>query len=551
MIIVQHNSDSRSDASFAWLDALKTSELNGDPEIFFPRGEYHFYTGTRLKHCFISNNDESVKQIVFYLEAKKNLNIRGDHSAFIFHGRLLPFVLKESQNISISGISIDFASPFHFETELLETDKESSLLKVPGKWDLENGKLIVFNDGLDAFNGKLVFTLYDKKTGEISDPKGFHLPNRQLVCEKKNELLRVPIPMKQEKPHMIMRHQGRFTPAVLIDRCDDIVLENMTVYHAEGMAVVGQNSRNILLNKLDVIPAEGRDISVTDDAVHFSECEGRIEIRNCIFRQTLDDAVNIHGIYRRLKQFGNSFVMEACHFQQFGLWNGKPGDTLELLKEETMQPYAEIRCKSFSPGTKQLYCLELDGPLPPEFKSGDIVRIMRSAEMDVIISGSEMTNNMFRGILLSGAKRGLIENNRIHSPGNGIYISGDANYWYESGPVKNLEICGNTFDHCAYVAKNTFPILVDPIISRKIPGFSYHGSVNVHDNVFLTKSSPLVMIAHSVADLRFCRNQIHTDSTTDDSREFLNTECRNLLVMDNHLTRNTAKKAEHPPVFIK
>ena len=524
MVTVQHHCDISFDSSSAWLDALKTAEINGDSEIFFPKGVYHFYSGTKQKHFFISNNDESVKQIVFYLGGKKDLKICGDDATFIFHGRLLPFVLEKSRNISISGISIDFASPFHFETELLDTDGKSSLLRVPGKWHLENGMLVVFDDGLDVINGKMIFTPYRKDNGEFTDTCGYHVQNKDFICEKENELLRVPVGMKTTHPNLFVRHQARHTPAILIDRSEDTVLENITVHHAEGMAVVGQNSRNICLDHLRVVPPENRDLSVTDDAIHLSECEGRIEIRNCVFLETIDDAINVHGMYRRLKKAGNAMLMEACHFQQFGLWDGKPGDILELVKAETLQPYAQIRCKEFLPGTRQLYCLELEDPLPPEYVDGDIVRIMRSAEMEVVISNNVMSNNMFRGILLSGAKSGLIENNKIHSPGNGIYISGDANYWYESGPVRKLEICGNTLDHCAYLDPNTVPINIDPIVLKKVPGFYYHGTVSVHDNIFRTKDTDLVLKAHSAAELNFYNNSLVTDSGTG-TEPRLNADC--------------------------
>lgn len=129
---------------------------------------------------------------------------------------------------------------------------------------------------------------------------------------------------------------------------------------------------------------------------------------------------------------------------------------------------------------------------------------MRSADMDVVISNNRMSNNRPRGILLSGAKRGLIENNIIHVPGNGIYISGDANYWYESGPVENVEICGNVLDHCAYVQDNAVSINFDPVILKKVPGFFYHGKANIHDNTFLTKDTSLVLKAHSVPEDQRC-----------------------------------------------
>jgi hypothetical protein len=173
MITVKHHSDPSFDASGAWINALKAAELNGDTEIFFPRGVYHFYSETKLKHTFISNNDDSVKRIVFYLSGKKNLKIYGDDAKFIFHGRLLPFLLEESQNITISGISIDFATAFHFETQLVETDGKSSLLRVPEKWHLEDGRLIVFDDGLDAIHiafgdlHALVLGFKDTAGGEV------------------------------------------------------------------------------------------------------------------------------------------------------------------------------------------------------------------------------------------------------------------------------------------------------------------------------------------------------------------------------------------------
>ena len=535
MITVQHHSDPSFDASGAWNDALKAAELNGDTEIFFPRGVYHFYSETKLKHAFISNNDDSVKRIVFYLSGKKNLKIYGDDAKFIFHGRLLPFLLEESQNITISGISIDFATAFHFETKLVETDGKSSLLRVPEKWHLENGRLIVFDDGLDGSNGLFLGNPFIPENGEIPLPNSYRIYNKNLICENENELLRVPVPMDERYPDIYIRHQARHTPAILIDRSDDTVLENVTVHHAEGMAVVGQNSRNILLDHVNVVPSEKQHLSVTDDAVHFSECEGRIEIRNCVFLNTLDDAINIHGMYRRLKKVGDCVLMEGCHFQQYGLWHGKPGDMLELVKADTMQAYATIRCKEFLPGTQQLYCLELDDELPPEYENGDIVRIMRSAEMEVVISNNDMANNMFRGILLSGAKRGLIENNRIHSPGTGIYISGDANYWYESGPVKDLEICGNTFDHCAYTQQDALPIKIDPIIPKKVPGFYYHENIRIHDNEFLSQQNTLVMTAHSVADLKFCRNQVKTNSAPVGAEGIMKAECGSLTSEENLL----------------
>lgn len=39
----------------------------------------------------------------------------------------------------------------------------------------------------------------------------------------------------------------------------------------------------------------------------------------------------------------------------------------------------------------------------------------------------------------------MIENNVFESSGSAILIAGDANYWYESGAVKDVLIKGNDF----------------------------------------------------------------------------------------------------------
>ncbi len=48
-----------------WNRALEQAVKNGDKEIFFPAGTYHFFPeGSRTEYCAYSNNDEGVKQIV-------------------------------------------------------------------------------------------------------------------------------------------------------------------------------------------------------------------------------------------------------------------------------------------------------------------------------------------------------------------------------------------------------------------------------------------------------------------------------------------------------
>ncbi len=518
MIKIEYKSN--ENAVLLWQNALKKAVETNDKEIYFPHGKYHFYTdGTTLKHCFISNNDASVKNIAIYLNNINDLTITGDDAEFIFHGRISPFVLENCRNIKISGISVDFSKRFSFEAKVIDSDNHSTVFDVDGDWQIDNGSLRVFNDGLDNMTGKLACTAFNIATGEICRDSNYYIVNQNIKAEKNH--LRLPFALKHNESDFFIRHQARHTPAFVIDRSTDIELENINIYHAEGMGVVGQNSKNILLDNVNTVPAANKNLSVTDDAVHFSECYGSIIIKNCTFRQTLDDAINIHGMYRRLRKIGDAILLEACHFQQFGLWDGQDGDTIEVLKKETMQPYAELQVKNFLPGTRQFYCLELEDTLPEEFTDGDMARIMRTANSEVIIENCNISNNMSRGILLSGCKKGIIRNNKLHSPGHGIYLAGDANYWYESGPNENIEICGNIFDKCCYTQFESNPVTVDPVIPQKIADFKYHNKVSIHDNIFDLNNSKFAVQAHSLKELIFENNQIISDKSNRNQADFI------------------------------
>ena len=103
-----------------------------------------------------------------------------------------------------------------------------------------------------------------------------------------------------------------------------------------------------------------------------------------------------------------------------------------------------------------------------------------------------------------------------------------------NGPVENVKICGNTFDHCAYTQDSAVPINFEPVILKKVPGFFYHGKANIHDNTFLTKDTSLVLKALSVAEINFNRNTITSDSTPENNTA-VSVECGTYSAADNTL----------------
>lgn len=495
-----------------WHEALKRAVSQKADGVLFPAGEYHFYpAGTFRKYCVISNNDEGVKSIALYLRGLSGFTLKGENSLLIFHGRISPLVAEYCRDLQIEGIRIDFADSFVHEAEALDCTPEGTWFRFGGKYRIGGDRLHFFPDALDNLDGRLRLFAFDREHGDFpSDAKIFFAPNRILRREPDRILLSVDVSGSSQS-FFTVRHQGRYNPGIVIDSCRDVRIRNCTVHHCGGMGLIAQTTENICLDGMKVVPGSGRLVASSDDALHFSECSGRIELRGAVLNNTLDDALNIHGIYRRLHNRGGTFVVENGQYQQFGLCPGKAGDRIEFSKRDTMQAYAVLRVKSFSEVNRQICCVEFEEPLPPEFEDGDMIRNLKTAEAEVLVSGCEIARNHPRGILVSGVKKAVIENNYIHSPRSGVYISGDMNFWYESGPIRETLIRGNTFDRCCYVnsaAANHAPITFAPEIPRLLPGFHYHGSVRIESNTFCLNHSGPPLRALSVETLELANNRI-------------------------------------------
>jgi hypothetical protein len=86
-------------------------------------------------------------------------------------------------------------------------------------------------------------------------------------------------------------------------------------------------------------------------------------------------------------------------------------------------------------------------------------------------------------------------------------VSGDANYWNESGPVRDLTIRGNTFQNCGY-ADGSAPINISPEIPKPVEnGPGYHSGVVIEDNTFISPNPNLLTVGF-VDGLVFRNNRV-------------------------------------------
>lgn len=90
----------------------------GEVEILFPGGTYHFYPDYAVeKLLYISNHDEdTIKKIAFDLTGYKDAKIRGEEAVFIFHTDIIPFTFTSVKGLLSAG-SRSIMQDLHIQKE--------------------------------------------------------------------------------------------------------------------------------------------------------------------------------------------------------------------------------------------------------------------------------------------------------------------------------------------------------------------------------------------------------------------------------------------------
>ena len=487
-----------------------------DRLLFFPPGEYHFYPeGCTGRFCHFSNNEEGVKTIALLLEGLDGFTVRGDNARLIFHGRISPLCAFNCRDLTVEGLTVDFEDSFVSDADLVKREDGIAWFRFAGKHQVKDDRLVFTGDFYDNLSGRLTFFSYDREKEEIiHDVRRITVPNRNV--QFRDGLAGVEDRFgKVRTDAFLVKHELRLCPGMVFDGCRGLKIRNVTLHHAAGMGFLIQNCENVLIEDSVVAP-RGRRASVSDDALHITDCRGKLRITGCRLSGTLDDAINVHGVFRKLKcriPGGKMYYLEAGHYQQHGVFDVRAGDTMRLFDRRSGKPYADIKLIGVTPVNRAFVKVDFDeSELPENFVQGDPVLILETmADLEVVNTECRPLNG--RGVLASGMRRVHIEGCRLHTSGAGVFISGDWSFWYESGPVTEAVIENNLFDNCAYYAFGATqePLAVFPELAVLTEGYYYHGTICVKNNIFRSAVRPLVSMM-SVAEAEVTGNVFEEDS---------------------------------------
>ncbi len=513
-------------------------------------GTYHLNRNqaTVLKH-YISNtlswngSPDNLKYIGVHIKDAQNITIDGENAKLITHGEMTPVVIDNSENITLKNIIIDAADPSVTEmtvesiegNEIIYKVHETSNYQVVGKsikWVGEFGW---------SFTGGPV-QLYDP-VEDITWRTGNPLDNANSVTDLGDKRIKI---VYSNKPGVNvgytyqMRHGTRNQVAGFLLKSKDITYDNVKMYFMGNFGIVNQFTENINYINCHFAPEEGsgRTNAGFADFLQFSGCKGLLKIEDTYFSGAHDDPINIHGTYLKIQSYlsASKVKVKFMHHESWGFDAFFVGDSIEFINVATMQGFESAVVTEVVRNDDYNITLSFDKEIDIaafKAKSNGVVIENITWTPEVEIRRNYFSRVPTRGVLLTTRRRSVIEDNTFYKMQMaGIYVSGDAANWYESGKVTDLSIRNNKFIECGN--QNNPVIFFDPTNTQN-DGY-VHSNITIDNNEFYIKSGGAVG-GKSVDKLDFTNNTIiHTGTGSADSYVSLNNS--------RNITRSNNKKVQ-------
>lgn len=449
--------------------ALNACRSDRATVISFEPGVYRFYReGTLFAPFYPSNNASGCKHVVFPICSLSNVTVDGNGAEFLFCDRIFPFVIQNSHGICLRHFSVDFSFPRHCEGEVLSSDESGLSLRI----DRERFPFSVDEQGHLLFQaGQDVLSTAQKKLF-LCDMSNSSVPVAYLFagdssCSQQGLAARamltdafldgdvVRLTFRSGSPVvsygagdrlLISNDEDRENDVIFAENSAELCIDGISIYRGAGMGIVAQLCRDICIENLYIgcRPDRPEMLSVTADALHFIHCTGTLVIRNSCIEHSVDDALNVHGMYGIVEQLlpDASVLVGFGHPEQSGIVPYQPGDLLHFSDPDTTDEVclAAVREVFHAPDRSGIR-LVLDR-IPPELRPGFLIENPERMP-EVYFENNRVTG--CPNIRLSSSKPMRIRSNRLALHSTAIVISDLLRYWYESGTAQDAVVENNTF----------------------------------------------------------------------------------------------------------
>ena len=430
------------------------------------------------------------------LSQLKNVTIDGNGAFFKFRGLCRPFYFRECSNVCIQNLTIDWVRPPFSQGDVVNLANGGKSIEVllDAITPLDGWDRVQAIGGYERDSGLLSRTRIDAY-GVVSSIKPLDQHRVVLNCQHPLEI--------SPGQTLALRHYVYDAHALSFHKCQNIVINNVTVHTAPGMAFVMGLCKNVSITNCKVVPkpSSGRFMSTTADAVHLSDCCGQLTIVGCVFASMGDDGVNVHKTYWKIVELSDRKTLVATKRgnAQFDIdETPQPEDTFYFVSRATLEQSSAEKLSSATLLTPIQEKLTFSNVIPGNISVGDY--IIRANSDSLRIKQCQFTANRARGV--------LAHNNAVISQCEfrdqsmqAIVLSPDL-YWQEGPAVTNVTIAENIIDGVNRWGNGQAAILIDALITdsngnlKTSPGHPNH-DININRNIFRNVDGPEI-IMHGV-----------------------------------------------------
>lgn len=518
--------------------AIEECKRVGAKVLVFEKGRYDIWPeGAIRKEYFISNTSteqecpSKVKTVGLLFEGMDGLTILGNGATLMFHGKMTTIVFDRCRNMKLSDIHVDFERPAGSELRYTKVNDEGVEVTIhrDTRYEIVNGKMSLYGEGWRSNRNHCIE--YDPEVETFKYSQGWNTLAGSVAKEIAPGTVRFTTP-ETFKPKvgntLTIRDIIRDQVGMFIYESKDITLNEVQMHYMHGLGIVSQYSENITMDRVSCKPREGsgRLLAASADMMHFSGCKGKIQIDHCYFAGAQDDPINVHGTNLRAveKVDGKTLKLRFMHGQSYGFNAYFPGDTVAFVRASAMERFAKACVVSVKRMSDRIVEVTFDKEIPEGLElNHDCVENL-TATPEVEIRNCYFTRTSTRGTLMTTPRKVVIENNTYYKTGmSAILIEGDAEGWFESGPVCDVLIKGNTFIDCAYNGgPGNAVIALHPSNTVIDPNRPVHRNIRIENNIFKTYDHP-ILYAKSTCGLFLKNNTIVRTQTLPSSSDNRNT----------------------------
>lgn len=476
------------------VEALRTAPDGS--VIRFEPGIYDFFADDAFSGYFCpSCNKSSDKKVIFPVLRKKNITLDGGGAEFIFHDRVFPFIIQDSVGVTLENFSVDFSFQRCVICDVQTVGEDGICLSIDrAKYDYrtnEEGNLLI-RAGNDEFS--TCERRFFLKQGTRGNTDCCYLSAGEIFYDNDNLPAEVFYCYAEETDGgVFLRRDGRsgFSPrftagaelllsydeqrdndVFFFDRSENITVRNVSIHSGAGMGFVGQCCRDLTLESC-VISPRSEGFSTTADGILLTNFSGRVRIENCVVRNTMDDAVSVHGYYTTVERITapRKAILRMRHRSQSFMNPYCPGDRLVVTDGKSMNEKDAITLKSARyENDPYLIYADFDEDIRGRLRPGDLIEDPERTP-ETLITGCLFENAC--AVRLGSAGKTVFENNRMLNC-SGLLVNDIMSWWYASGPTKDVTIRGNVFDGCG----------ISAFVDRGMPCEVRHKLIRITDNEF-------------------------------------------------------------------